>query len=117
MDFELSDEQRAFQQAAREFAATPAGRWGLRHVPQPLPRGVVLGIVELVAVYPAEELIGDGAQMEFRFAQSGEFAGQLPFGDFSPGRFVWLLKNARPFAAPMPAKGAQQLWEWNPELP
>jgi activating signal cointegrator 1 len=33
---------------------------------------------------------------------------QLPFGDFTPGRFAWLLDNVRPID-PVPMKGAQGL--------
>ncbi len=34
------------------------------------------------------------------------------FGDYSVGRFVWLLANVQPLATPIPAKGALGLWEW-----
>jgi hypothetical protein len=33
---------------------------------------------------------------------------QLPFGDFTPGRYAWLLDNVRPIE-PVPMKGAQGL--------
>lgn len=33
---------------------------------------------------------------------------QLPFGDFTPGRYAWLLSNVRPIE-PVPMKGAQGL--------
>lgn len=35
---------------------------------------------------------------------------QLPYGDFTPGRWAWLLANVRPLAEPVPARGAQGLW-------
>lgn len=34
------------------------------------------------------------------------------FGDFTPGRFCWLLTDIRPFAEPIPARGQQGLWDW-----
>lgn len=37
---------------------------------------------------------------------------QLPYGDFTPGRWAWLLENVRPVALPIPARGRQQLWTW-----
>lgn len=37
---------------------------------------------------------------------------QAPFGDFSPGRYAWLLADVEPLAEPVPAKGRQGLWEW-----
>jgi hypothetical protein len=33
---------------------------------------------------------------------------QIPFGDFTPGRYAWLLENVRP-VEPVPMKGAQGL--------
>lgn len=36
------------------------------------------------------------------------------FGDYTPGRFGFLLENVIQLAAPVPAKGALGLWEWEP---
>lgn len=38
---------------------------------------------------------------------------QRPFGDFTPGRYAWLLTDIEPLAEPAPAKGRQGLWEWS----
>ena len=35
------------------------------------------------------------------------------FGDYSPGRFGFLLDNVIPLAALVPVRGALGLWEWN----
>jgi hypothetical protein len=40
-----------------------------------------------------------------------EVTDQLPYGDFTPGRFAWLLENVQPIPT-IPAKGHQGLWEW-----
>lgn len=37
------------------------------------------------------------------------------FGDYSPGRFAWILEDIEPLAQPVPAKGKQGLWEWKKE--
>lgn len=37
---------------------------------------------------------------------------QLPYGDFAPGRYAWLLDNIEAFDEPVPAKGRQGLWTW-----
>ncbi len=104
---------KAYPRAARELAATPAFRWGLHRCDPDLPRGCVLCTVELVAIYPVEELIGDARQLELpgNF-QAPDFATQFCFGDFSPGRFAWHFKNITPLATPAPAKGGQRIWEW-----
>jgi hypothetical protein len=39
---------------------------------------------------------------------------ELSFGDYTPGRYAWILANVKPLEKPIPAKGALGLWEWNP---
>ena len=34
------------------------------------------------------------------------------YGDYSPGRFAWILTNIQ-WLEPIPAKGALGLWEWD----
>jgi hypothetical protein len=36
------------------------------------------------------------------------------FGDYTPGRYAWILTNIKPLPAPIPAKGALGLWDWEP---
>lgn len=40
--------------------------------------------------------------------------GDLPYGDFAPSRFAWLLADIEPVDPSVPAKGKQGLWEWEP---
>lgn len=37
------------------------------------------------------------------------------FGNYSAGRFAWLLGNVQALPEPIPAKGALGLWEWQME--
>ena len=39
---------------------------------------------------------------------------EYSFGNYAPGRFAWVLKDVRPLAEPIPARGALGLWEWTP---
>ena len=40
-----------------------------------------------------------------------------PYGDYSPGRWVWWLTDIKPYRPPVPARGRQGLWNWRgPEL-
>jgi activating signal cointegrator 1 len=39
---------------------------------------------------------------------------QRPFGDFSPGRWAWLLTDVERFEEPIPATGRQRIWDWSP---
>ncbi len=37
---------------------------------------------------------------------------QLPYGDFTPGRFAWLLDNIIRLPEPPAARGGQRIWNW-----
>lgn len=39
---------------------------------------------------------------------------ELSFGDYTPGRYAWILENVRPLPEPIPATGHQRLWNWEP---
>jgi hypothetical protein len=39
---------------------------------------------------------------------------QLPLGDFTPGRWGWVLKAPNRWPDPVPARGRQGVWEWTP---
>lgn len=39
---------------------------------------------------------------------------QLPYGDFAPGRWAWLLEDIEKLCAPVPARGRPRIWEWAP---
>jgi hypothetical protein len=69
---------------------------------QALPRGAVLGTVELVDVRRAEDVMAQLSQLE------------KELGDYSPGRWAWLLKSPIVYGRPIIAHGALGLWEWEP---
>lgn len=35
-------------------------------------------------------------------------------GNYTPGRWAWILDDIQPLAEPIPAKGALSLWNWEP---
>lgn len=61
-----------------------------------LPRGAVIGTVEIVDCVPVEELV-DSLDNRERL-----------LGDYSPGRFAWVLQNPVMFKTPIPAHGKQE---------
>ena len=65
-----------------------------------LPRGAVIGTVEIVDCVPVEELV-DSLDNRERL-----------LGDYSPGRFAWVLQNPVVFKTPIPAHGKQGWWNW-----
>lgn len=43
-----------------------------------------------------------------------DITDQLPYGDYRPGRWAWLLADVVALEEPVPTRGRQQLWEWTP---
>lgn len=41
------------------------------------------------------------------------YLDEAAYGDFTPGRFAWLLSDVVALPEPIPAKGSQRLWEWD----
>lgn len=70
-----------------------------------LPRGSILATARLVNCLETE-MIRRHVQP---FTEQEE-----AFGNYDQGRFGFLLDGVIPLAAPVPAKGALGLWEWNP---
>lgn len=66
--------------------------------------GCILAICELSACWPIDDR-GNGP-----FSISGQ---ERAFGDYTPGRVMWVLENVRELKHPIPAKGALGLWEWS----
>lgn len=68
-----------------------------------LPFGSVLLTCRLAGCVPTEQ----------RRSQLGALA--LAFGDYTSGRFAWLLEDVVVLPEPVPARGAQGFWKWNEE--
>jgi hypothetical protein len=72
-----------------------------------LPLGAVIATARLVCCEPttgafaADMLSRHGARFE------------TSFGDYSDGRWMWLLEDVRALAEPIPARGSLGLWEWD----
>lgn len=63
-----------------------------------LPKGCLIGSVMLEEVYASEDLEPNLSEFD------------KGLGDFSPGRYAWLLKNPQPLVVPIPASGKQALF-------
>ena len=74
-----------------------------------LPLGAVIAVAELIDVIKFTR----GTLRDVRArAKGGEFpTHEADFGDFSPGRYGWMLKNVRALHEPIPARGMLGLWE------
>lgn len=67
-----------------------------------LPRGALVAIANLVSIYRTETDIMMDPQ-------------ERAFGDYTPGRFAWVLEDVEPLQHPIPYRGALGLF--NVDLP
>jgi activating signal cointegrator 1 len=75
--------------------------------PGELPRGMVLATCELT------DIVRGGRPAALAVAALLPVSPhEVWFGDFSPGRYAWVLDDVQPLAEPVPARGALGLWEW-----
>lgn len=97
-----------------------------------MPLGAVVAVCDLIDVVPIRSCAmdyahvchsGTGLLLHSDIARpwaDGETEhvvdDQLPFGDFTTGRFAWLLDNVRPLDHPVPMKGAQGLRDLPPDI-
>lgn len=78
-----------FQQALAQAGITD---------PDQLPRGVVISVCTLIE---CQRIKSDNLPD----------ASERFFGDYRSGRYAWILRDVRPVIPPIPARGAQGLWE------
>lgn len=66
-----------------------------------LPLGAIVAICRLV---DCRLITADNAPPE----------PERSFGDYTPGRFAWILEDVKSLPEPVPVKGMLGLWEWTP---
>ncbi len=95
--------------------------WG-KNVVDELPRGAIVAICEVrdvarIETWEDEEwsglVLNFGSRMDYA---PEEDSPERAFGDYSPGRYAWLLADVKPLATPIPARGALGLWNWEGEI-
>ncbi len=99
-----------FREALAPYFASVAT--SLRRLEDYLPLGCVLATCRLANVLPTEVL--DNENNVFSVSLEPLSEQERVFGDYSPGRFAWILEDVKLFPEPIPAKGALGLWEWIP---
>jgi activating signal cointegrator 1 len=75
-----------------------------------LPFGAIIGQVNLDDVLRVEQLFFSPEEINRLSLE------ERAFGDYSPGRYAWLLSEAREFATFKPMKGSLNLWEYRGPL-
>ena len=68
-----------------------------------LPRGCLMGAVELTSTAPVLEAL-ETLDLEF-------LAKEMPFGNWDPGRWIWRLECPYRLPNPKPCRGMQALWD------
>lgn len=78
-----------------------------------LPSGVILAKAEIVDCVEIDP--GTDPPNRTAYLKNGEkvTGNEFSFGDYSPGRFAWILDNVEPLKEPIPAKGQLSLWEFD----
>lgn len=90
-----------------------------------LPHGAVICTAVLTGAYQCawtQTHLSSGMPLSHALTHISEHRGPYigstlntdPFGDYSRGRWAWSLTDVQPLAAPIPAKGKQGWWEWEP---
>jgi len=74
---------------------------GIRY-PAQLPLGCIVAVCELESCVRTE------------FASRIISDQEKAFGDYTPGRWAWVLKHVRKLDTPVPARGSLGLWDWDP---
>lgn len=104
---------------------------GIRKSPgRDFPRGQVVVACELLDCVPTQHpgVANEPGKPWFTAARKGVGqhyykvpppldSNEFAFGDYSAGRYAWLLADVLALPEPIPAKGALGLWEWEGELP
>lgn len=75
-----------------------------------LPRGAVIATCRLVdcrPITPTSKEFGVNGILWLLDDQ------ERAFGDYTPGRWAWLLADMVPLPTPVPARGALGLWPWS----
>lgn len=76
-----------------------------------LPFGAIIGSVTLAEVLRIDRLDFPPEQINRLTLE------ERAFGDYSPGRFAWMLETPVCFYQPIQIRGALQLWEYEGPLP
>lgn len=114
---------KCYPAAARVWGDTPSFRAALidgmtrAHLPyrhevttDDLPTGVIVATCRLVGCFRITRSLsyrletGEGIELTER---------ELVFGDYEPGRYGWLLADAKALPEPIPARGRLGLWDWD----
>jgi len=75
------------------------------------PFGKVVATAKLVG---CEKIRSENRDTSWAITDVGRVidGNEYHFGDYTPGRYAWILEDVQPLPVPVPAKGMQGLWNW-----
>lgn len=81
----------------------------------PLPHGAVIATCRIVDC----KMISTMPTVAFNRPDVYYYTEGMPdqekaFGDYTPGRYAWLLDDVRMLPEPVPARGMPGIWNWTP---
>lgn len=83
----------------------------------------LVGVANRGDIFPTGAIIGKANLVNCVFIDEKTAAlireqnpDEYIFGDFTPGRYAWVMENPVFFNEPIPASGKQGLWNWEGEL-
>ena len=104
---------KGFPRDARELCSEQPYRRVLGqagyHDESELPLGKVIAVADLVDVMEFTRM--SEREVRARVARGDFPRHEADFGDFSAGRYGWVLKNVEKLDNPVPARGMLGLWE------
>lgn len=85
-----------------------------RQLQTDLPLGAVVAVVTVAGWVATNDIIWRKRGAPWTVDQRGVVVreDQRQFGDFSPGRYAWLLDELEVVDPPVPASGNQGFWTW-----
>lgn len=93
--------------------------WGRKKFYETLPFGALVAVCELVDCRPTDSFTV--RELDTKRRAPGERSAHCDWterqmGDFTPGRFGWVLENIRPLEKPVPYRGSQGFFYVDTEL-
>lgn len=86
-------------------------RYGLKWNKE-IPYGAIVATAMLVDVFQVKEVESHCLKVEVLASPGLHTSIPIdPFGDYSPGRYVWSLIDIEKLVTPVEAKGAQGVWK------
>lgn len=82
-----------------------------------LPMGKIVAVCELIGIIKTRSF-EDSATQYYGYPEYGWTLTdtERAFGNYSPGRYAWLLADIRALPTPIAARGLPGLWDWEGEL-